>query len=33
LLVAKLPHMEPWVAVDLNGDGLKAEVHHPTMPR
>jgi hypothetical protein len=33
LLVAMLPHIEPWVGVNLNGGGVSAEVHHPTMPR
>jgi hypothetical protein len=33
LFLAMLPHIEPWVGVNLNGGGVSAEVHHPTMPR
>jgi hypothetical protein len=33
LLVAMLPHLEPWVGVDLNSDGLTAQVHHRVMAR
>jgi hypothetical protein len=28
-----LLNIEPRVGVELNGDGISAEVHHPTMPR
>jgi hypothetical protein len=27
-----LPHVEPWVGFNLNGGGVSAEVHHPSLP-
>ncbi len=33
LLVATLLHIEPWVGVDLSGNGRSTQVHDPAMAR